>query len=303
MSDQIHFENATASVDARWSAWHLYPQAMYDVVIDDLIEEVIAPVVDTLKQPNFFIRYWYLGSHVRLRIRDLTMAEKLSTEERLVYLLDRFNMVHPDPCISHDDYVAWASAAAKAGENGRSMDVGHLRHPGCYAEIYRPEFDRYGGEAMMPLSEDVFCSSSRAVLDFLRARPNLSKRKILAVLLLDMAVELLHETDRRIFLERGRSSWQDWIASSGLHYDFEYIHSVADDVLQKLERSGIRLGRSVRPPHFDVFFVQLNMLIANLDKDAGSLLGSHLHMTFNRLGLSIFDELLVYTIVSDFYLS
>lgn len=58
----------------KWTSYHIYYHNVNE--IDGLISDVIGPWMAALKKKNlcehwFFIRYWSVGQHVRLRILNL----------------------------------------------------------------------------------------------------------------------------------------------------------------------------------------------------------------------------------------
>lgn len=134
-----------------WACLYLYVQGqrdgMYGRPADRAVAEVVTPIVHrALEQFDirryFFIRYREDGAHIRVRFRMRSEEEK---ELLMKVMIDWVRELSPGVCFKDDT----------AGRIPAS--------PVCamhWAE-YEPEYERYGGERAIEVSEELFEVSSR----------------------------------------------------------------------------------------------------------------------------------------------
>lgn len=139
-------EGPTPIGDGKWMAWHLF----HEEDLEGVLWEVVRPTVRELREQGlidsfFFIRYPEGGNHVRLRLRCAPRPEPEEVERRAGEVLTSFaGRWRPKP-------------SARAGA---STPLTPRRFP------FEPEVERYGGEALLPLSVDFFTLSSVDALRF-----------------------------------------------------------------------------------------------------------------------------------------
>ncbi|MEU1630983.1 lantibiotic dehydratase C-terminal domain-containing protein [Streptomyces sp. NPDC020096] len=155
-----------------WHSWHLHLDSFSRDLADRALTTVVAPAVAALEQrepdaPWFFVRYWQRGPHLRLRCRTACPS---SLEDVLHERFAQLPAPRPTARLTQRSYRSAVARTAAVGELGVPLDVGELRAPGVYRQAYRPEEHRYGGRRLMDVSEDVFHASSRAALALVRAR-------------------------------------------------------------------------------------------------------------------------------------
>ena len=154
----------------RWHSWHLHLDSADPAVAERALLEVVRPVL-SVARPWFFIRYWQGGPHLRLRVADLDDGPAAEFGATLAGPLARVNAgIQAAHRIDPAGYRAEAARLASAGEGGRPLGVEELRPGGVYQESYQPEFGRYGGVELMPLSERLFHVSSVVALRVCVAR-------------------------------------------------------------------------------------------------------------------------------------
>jgi len=112
---------------------HFGTGSIYGPECDRVLVDVVKPVAEECLERGwadqyFFVRYRESGSHVRFRLTGACRALEESARPALECA------VAADSCLS----LQWVP--------------------------YKPETERYGGEASMPLAESAFCASSRMVI-------------------------------------------------------------------------------------------------------------------------------------------
>lgn len=120
----------------RWLSVHLpFAGEIYAADCDQLLRDVVGPLIERVESGGglagvFFVRYREAVSHLRFRLLPVSECERV----RIRDLVER----------------AWAA-----------------RHTDGFSAAwveYEPELDRYGGEAAMPVAERLFEESSRFAL-------------------------------------------------------------------------------------------------------------------------------------------
>lgn len=120
----------------RWLSVHLpFAGDIYTADCDQLLRDIVGPLIERLESSRglaglFFIRYREAVSHLRFRMLPVAECERARIRE----LVER----------------AWALQRSEG-------------FSAAWVE-YEPELDRYGGEAAMPAAERLFEASSRFAL-------------------------------------------------------------------------------------------------------------------------------------------
>lgn len=279
----------------RWTSWHLHLATGAVSALDRVVTEVVAPTADTIGHPWFFIRYWQGGPHIRLRVADLDPTELT----RLRSHLEDGMLAHGRPCDGEPiiDANAYAQEAARhaRGETGENRQVTTLRSPGVHDATYHPETDRYGGPHVMPASERMFVRSSALVANLLPQLESIRARRHTAIRLTEAAARCLgNEPDRAVFFEIGRRSWSAWARSYG--YDEGFVDRVAH-VASAPTATAFVGNPWIRQWHTDVSDLCRSLTTSGVEVP-GAVLSSQVHMTHNRLGLTILDELHTYAVLA-----
>jgi thiopeptide-type bacteriocin biosynthesis protein len=275
-----------------WNSWHLHLGSMARSLHDRVLTEVVGPVVESVdERPWFFIRYWQRGPHVRLRIGDLAHGsrQRLETLLRERLALAGALATGEEP-LAEADYRTDAGRHA-AGERGTDRIVGSLRAPGVYRDIYEPEFDRYGGPALMARTEWLFQCSSELVLALLPHLRTTRQRALLAIrATMSAAVALGGGAEQAYFYQRGMAAWRAW--AIGFGYSAEQIDRLCAAI-------GADTGAGRLDPGEHGAFEQWHAELARLAEvirattsvHPGRIVASHVHMLHNRLGINPLDEL------------
>lgn len=280
----------------RWTSRHLHLATGAVSALDRVVEHVAAPAAAETGRPWFFIRYWQGGPHVRLRVRDLDDAGAARLTARLEELMAHHAAPRADePLVEADAYAAEAGRQAR-GETGENRVVSGLRPPGVHVAQYEPELERYGGPEMMAASEDLFTRSTDLVVRLLPHLPDLAARRRTALRLTEIAARPLGpEAARAVFHEIGRRSWAAWAASYG--YDAATTDRVASVADAPVPEAFAGTPGWAKGWHDDVTGLVATLTGVGMALP-GTVVSSHIHMTHNRLGLTILDELRTYAVLA-----
>ncbi|AJF67388.1 thiopeptide-type bacteriocin biosynthesis protein [Streptomyces vietnamensis] len=280
-----------------WTAWHLHLGTTARSAHDRVVTDVIGPTVRELAPgtPWFFIRYWQSGPHLRLRVGDLDAPARARVEAALTERLAVAGAPAPgEEPLDPAAYRSGAERLAAAGETGENTTVKDLLPPGVHPAVYEPEFDRYGGTALMPAAESLFTLSSTLVLAALpkvtgeRQRAALALRGTLAV-----AAALGDPAERAYYYAHGLGAWRAWAAEAGHPAALlDTITRVEGAVALDPEAHGPFAGWHAR------LAAHAEEIRAHSPAHPGMVLFSHAHMLHNRLGLSLLEELRTYAVLA-----
>ncbi|RFC71779.1 thiopeptide-type bacteriocin biosynthesis protein [Streptomyces sp. AcE210] len=276
-----------------WSSWHLHLATTARSAHDRVLTDVIGPTIGELAPgtPWFFIRYWQAGPHLRLRIRDLEPDTYHRVEEALrVRLADAGTLGPGEEPLAPDAYLEGAGALASAGEQGDDRHVRAMLTPGLHRADYDPEFDRYGGPALMPATEDLFRLSSELVLRLAPKAPAQAQRSLLALRGTMAAAAALGDTvERGYFYAHGLGAWRAWAGEAG------YPDELLDSLTTITRDAGAKPVNPLAHGPFAHWHDRLAALTGDIREKSpthpGMILFSHAHMLHNRLGLSLLEEL------------
>ncbi|MFR9795078.1 lantibiotic dehydratase C-terminal domain-containing protein [Streptomyces sp. MS06] len=270
---------------------------------------------DDSEHPWFFVRYWQGGPHLRLRIAGLGDEEARGVTETLRRAADAVDAEVPaERRLTQADYASSVGSLARTGEGAGPLDQGVLLPPGVVRAAYVPENGRYGGAGLMPLSEDLFHRSS--VLALGACREPRTRRQVFgqALAATAAATSALPGQDRRPFLEAVRDGWAAWLsahdrdggpppgppgaasappAPSPVAGPPDALRAQADQ-LRGAKAELLRLMDDPGPP-WEVWATPLRAAVDVWAATGGreralGVLGSHLHMTLNRLGAGTAQE-------------
>ena len=279
-----------------WVAWHLHVDAFGPGATDEVVRQVLGPAVAFLRQHGrttswFFIRYWQLGPHLRFRVADLPAGCHPAMDRLLRNHLMEVSAEAGGPPLTQAAYQAHAAPLAMAGEGGRCLPLGRLRHPGVYRERYWPEHARYGGAGLLPESEALFEEASELALSFMALEPSEAARSGLGLRATEAALGVLPDDDRRLrFCRRAAAAWQAWAGGE---------NGGEMPVPPPRGRLG---GPAPAPVRRWVNQLEPAMMLwreAVGEEEAQRILHAHIHMLHNRLGLSVAQECRHYRALSE----
>ncbi|MFC4147651.1 thiopeptide-type bacteriocin biosynthesis protein [Micromonospora mangrovi] len=276
-----------------WQSWHLHVDSLDPRAVEAAVVEVVGPTVAEFGQhadrprPWFFIRYWQGGPHVRLRLADAG-PDAAAVQAALARRTAAVNVALPAGSrLTVEDYQRSAAPIADRGEAGTPLPLTSLLPPGAHPARYEPEVDRYGGTALIAASEALFHASSVVCLRACRDRAGGSR--IAADGLEAMAATLSAWPGDRLALLRGvRDGWAQWLGSDFpdapeqariLAHLAPALRDLADGATSRWTPWTARLGVAAKE-----WTDRLGAARAR------QILGSHLHMTQNRLGVGAARE-------------
>jgi thiopeptide-type bacteriocin biosynthesis protein len=161
--------------DASWRSVHLYFTGdIYDVYSDAVVLGLVHPLVVALTESQaidrfFFVRYRDQGAHIRLRLQRAQSWSEAHLDELVIRSVERIQ-------------AAGAVSAVDASSARASPPVA-MRWV-----TYEPEYERYGGQSAMPVVEQMFHASSVLAIQLLREDGGLERQRRLGKAMLAMLV-------------------------------------------------------------------------------------------------------------------
>jgi hypothetical protein len=317
-----------------WLSLHVF----YSANLTRMLVECVAPLVRDLRSAGlieryFFIRYWFEGPHLRLRLLPAAGTDPDEITGRADAAVGEFLRRRPalhDPHYPGADEHYRALGLAEYGQRWWTDRYGGsgtmpLRPTNTAAYVpYEPEYDRYGGPDGVTLAEWHFEHSSDQVLR-LSATTNVHVRPTLLGLGLQqslaMCLAFLRSPEEVVlFVRRYRAFWQHAYDNRPAPAD-AFDDAFARGAGPLRERVAVVRASSESPRlpgddfpgawirHCRDLRTRVDALrgagrIALAGRDGGPppsdpasvsmlLLSSYLHMTNNRLGLAINDEIYI----------
>ncbi|MBY9077977.1 thiopeptide-type bacteriocin biosynthesis protein [Paenibacillus sp. HN-1] len=273
-----------------WKSYRVYYQFQpgYDGLIRLLAEQLEAHVARGRISKWFFLRYWEDGPHIRVRY---LADEELGEEElfnRVRDYIRRYPAIHR---LSKEEYF---SGHKFDGEPLELQNLDWYEEGEIIPKQYEPEYERYGGASLMPLTESLFMESSRLAADMLdlMAGGAFTRRLIVGMRLLE---ELAERTFTRIprlgevlsFYRKSADSWQRLYQIGDMELPSKLARWCAEhpDWRESTDRL---LGSSGNYEERRNSLLDGFAAIAEAEDDAQrvrSILYSHLHMLNNRCGI------------------
>ncbi|MEV7771776.1 thiopeptide-type bacteriocin biosynthesis protein [Kitasatospora sp. NPDC086791] len=267
-------------------------------------------------RPWFFLRYWQGGPHLRLRISGLTERQATWVTGSLADRTAAVCSAVPDgQRFTPEAYRATAAPIARRGEADGPMAIEPLRADGVHPARYEPEYRRYGGEEFMTAGEELFHASSVVALRACRARAGHGRNLTDGVEAMAAGIGTW-PGDRAELLRAVRNSWQAWAASAGTPGAEDRAterratadpatedRGTADLAAERFERAAATQAERLRPAadalravlegapsRWSPWTDRLRAAVPVWTERHGTaraarILGSHLHMTQNRLGV------------------
>jgi thiopeptide-type bacteriocin biosynthesis protein len=307
------------TASARWTSLHVF---LADPGKSERwLTEILLPLTRDWRGQGiinswFFIRYWEGGPHLRLRLRGLAPEHLPAVMAQLGQDLGSYLSAQP---VSRETYYAGHSF------DGLPVDDSSLPWftEGSLVEIpYEPEFVRYGGTAAMAASEDLFAVSSQLTASMIAATPgNMDARLQRAALIMAVAINAagFAGADAVNFASQHVAMWSNYSASTrNQARELALLAENKADAQQRSDRIFAQAGQVGGPggplapfaqavSHWRSLMTKLGeqgLLVepfsgqavdspARITSAVRQILGSQLHMTCNRLGLSPHLEMAV----------
>ncbi|HEY0546567.1 MAG TPA: thiopeptide-type bacteriocin biosynthesis protein [Pyrinomonadaceae bacterium] len=314
----------------RWISVHIFYSSNLSPVLADCVEPLVRALQKAaLISRYFFIRYWLSGSHIRLRLLPAGNVSEDAVKETVEAAITAFLKRRPALFqVSNDNprlkefyrrmFVAEYSEEALIARYGESGEIPEYDNNSFHYIEYEPEFHRYGGEAGVELAEKHFEVSSDVVLKLIR-ETNMHLRSIVMGHAIQLMLQMCYgffDDDERVlaFLARYTEFWQ---ATYRLNPDKSYprfdrkysqkaesLHKRLTEIRQLTTEDALAYGTPLER-QWGAHIKQLRAEILRL-AEAGELelpddardgesalaylLTSYVHMTNNRIGVSIIDE-------------
>ncbi|PZH16293.1 lantibiotic biosynthesis protein [Streptomyces sp. NTH33] len=313
-----------------WISLHTFYAANANPVLVECVGPLVESLRKRgLLRKWFFIRYWLEGPHIRLRLlpTDPSHADEVReiAEDALTAFLRRRPALYEEDRDNSRDLYRNLFLAEYSQERwdelyGSDGEMPFRENNSVALIPYEREYDRYGGPAGMPLSESHFERSSDLVLDLL-ATTNVHVRTVLlgqaAQLTMALCFTFLPDDDAVAeFLVRYRTMWETSYqeSSQDQHGKFDRSYErMRERLVQRLRhiRDSRRDNPAAAPTESERSWLahcaELRDSVVSL-AEAGSLtfrdgkaadpaaalailLSSYVHMTNNRIGISILDEI------------
>ncbi|MDQ0994687.1 thiopeptide-type bacteriocin biosynthesis protein [Streptomyces sp. V3I7] len=316
--------------DDHWISLHVFYAANANPVLVHCVRPLVAHLSEQgLLRSWFFIRYWLDGPHIRVRLlpADASAAAEVERTARQAlqdYLRVRPALYEEDRNASGDLYknmfLAEYSEERWDELYGAEGEMPFRDNNSVAALAYERELDRYGGPAGMELAEWHFRHSSETVITLLETT-NVHVRTVLlgqaAQLTAGLCFTLLPDEEAVTrFLQRYRTMWETSYQepSDAQHERFDRSYARMKDRLvprlrhvrdsargdtaaspTPLERSWLahcaELRDRVLKSADDGLLCFRDGAVPEPQDALAIVLSSYVHMTNNRLGVSILDEI------------
>jgi thiopeptide-type bacteriocin biosynthesis protein len=312
-----------------WISIHIFYSSNGNPLLADCVAPLVAKLrAGGLISRYFFIRYWLGGPHIRLRllpaegvaaeaVKEVAEADLRAFLARrpALYEIDR-KVLGP---LYRSMYEAEYGAEELVARYGPDGEIPFYENNSFHYIDYEPEYGRYGGEAGVDMAERHFEVSSDLVLKLAR-ETNMHVRGIVMGHSVQMMLQMCYaffgdEARAAAFLARYRDFWETSYAQNSQKlypgFDRKYEHMAPKlrgrvEELRRLNESGdaaagteserrwIAHMKGVREEALRLAAEgRLELSAGEVEPDAALaiLLSGYLHMTNNRLGVSILDEI------------
>lgn len=280
-----------------WLSAHLYFRgSIYGAECDRLLTQSVFPLIARLqtfdpRMRAFFVRYVDVAPHVRLRVcaPGQDWRESVST-----LLLDHFRHEHPGVAV------------------GATVGPVRLAGVGVVSEVrwipYEPEWARYGGAEGIEVAEELFVGSTICVSEMLsRSVPEARADRRGQALLATLVMLHIFSSDSEVAAEFAEGYAANYLQSlfdnadnASLALSFRRAFELQGaTIVGFIQEAWSRLANaeSLTPAldrYVDVAHIAVKRARRISERMSGGdcrdLVCSYIHMTNNRLGVSILDE-------------
>ncbi len=302
------------SDDKKWESVHIFFKGdIYSYECDRVILEAVSPLLmkcfeNKWIEKYFFIRYSELGTHVRLRFFG---EQEILNNEFIEYCNELIINNLPHELAEYP----FKKTTLNQNQQAEKESTPYLWIP------YEPEIERYGGEDAIKFAEEFFFFSSNTVIELLKKieKGDNSSRLGFALILfvitvyaffneLENAKSFLKSYSEGYLKARAKEQsevkkWQDSF-DKGFEKQSSKLVDYVNSIWEALE-SNIELGET-----FDKFLkknIEIKASLKTISKQSKiighddtkidyyenafrKIVPSYIHMTNNRLGVSIPEE-------------
>jgi thiopeptide-type bacteriocin biosynthesis protein len=320
-----------------WVSLHIFYAADSNPLLTDCVGPLVAQLRDAhLIDRWFFIRYWLEGPHVRLRLLPSTgtaadEVRHVALEAIGQFLARRPALWEPETEDASDMYKSMFLAEYPEEEwnarYGASDRMTFQPNNSVQEMAYEPEFNRYGGPDGIAAAERHFECSSDTVIRLL-GTTNAHVRPVLLGLSIQLMLVLARtffESDEGVgrFFLRYRLSWERRYDSPSDIHHAKFDKSLSQSrsgLLDRIDEIKAAISGQARREDFRAAWVEhageLRSRIEDLTNRGRLVFGddpqqladpsivfqilltSYLHMTNNRLGVLIQDEIYLSYVIS-----
>ena len=316
---------------AEWQATHVFYASNANPMLVEGVAPLIERLRERgLIERWFFIKYWLEGPHVRLRVLPAAGADPDEVRAEVDAALQAFLRRRPALYEADSDGLGDLYKRMFVAEYGEKLwdesysdgQMPFRANNSCHVMPYEREYTRYGGPAGMQLGEWHFEVSSDHVLGLL-SDTNVHVRTVLLGLSIQLSTAMcfafLTDGERVArFLDDYRTFWETSYQenSDDYHASFDKSYTkMAGDLAERVvataqaavggDASGLGPAQQRWVRHSTELRERATRLaeagalvfqrgpVSDVDGALAVLLSSYLHMTNNRLGVSILDEIYI----------
>ncbi|MCC3765523.1 thiopeptide-type bacteriocin biosynthesis protein [Glycomyces sp. TRM65418] len=287
--------------DRNWRALHVFCHRG-KAAADRLVTATIAPLARSLRAEGlidrwFFIRYWEGGPHVRVRLAGPDKERLDRAQAMMRAALETPLSTEPAPRL---DPVEFYQQFAIPADEARALE---WNPDGRVVEAeYLPETDRYGGPDAIGPAEDLFHISSELAAAVIARTPGEQARTGVALDLLLGFVSAMYTTASESvrWLREYATMWR--YLDAAVARTFAQTHAAAESTMVA---TGLELMRrrdaqkEAAPAAYRQWWDAVGRMTDRLRElgrtgrltgSADSVMVSHLHMIYNRMGMTASDE-------------
>ncbi|MFH8493186.1 thiopeptide-type bacteriocin biosynthesis protein [Streptomyces coeruleorubidus] len=295
--------------DAEWRPLHIYlPMSLQPTFLRDVIRPVVRDA--GMRDRFWYLRYWQGGPHIRLRLHRASDETVESVRGMLAAAMPTLNA---EQASEYEEQSSLQPGLADL-EGAKPEEV---RAPGTIEPTpYSPEYAKYGGTTGLRIAEELFRSTSAAVLDLLadrsdrelKASPAGLAMRIMAMSLKGSGLDMEQSQD---FLSAYEEDWLRWVPP-GYEEKWAAVYEKTRSRVTNLCGAVWRDGAT--DVFHDIYATALNSTLSVQEKPTGSdfaelalegtpyagCLANYIHTTNNRLGiLPAAEAFLAYVIRSS----
>jgi len=277
---------------AKWSSYHIfyYHQKNLDTVIS-----MIYKYCDLKKTKGdiskwFYIRYWDGSPHIRLRILAEDSLDMIGLFNQIQkYIKDNPSLIE---LIPEDYYAGMEQFKESDTEMQEWFSEGEI-----ISKTYVRESDRYGGDSLMDITEDLFMLSSELAWIVQEKSPDFNLRLLLSYALLEKMTKhlfLYESTEELASLFQGVIDFWGSRNHTSIQSINQFYHK-NQSVLSKMQRVIAHDQKILKK------IALIEQSIAVLKSQVtdkyyyNSIIISHIHMFCNRIGVAPIYEQAIYT--------